>query len=107
MDDDGSPVLCCKDGDDERRRGCQARAPSPRTPPRRNACEGSAHVWLPAFLIANLRHEVDHSLDLAFAANLRKAAAAGGEVLSIGVALLVAGLSESDRAGQYLGRGAV
>jgi hypothetical protein len=107
MDDDRSLALCCKDRDDEGCRGCEARAPSPGTPPPRDACEGPAHVGLPAFLIANLRDEVDDSLDLAFAANLRKATAARGEVLSIGVALLVAGLSESDRAGQYLGRSAV
>jgi hypothetical protein len=107
MDDDGSLALCCKDRDDERRRGCQARAPSPGTPPPRNACKGPAHVGLPAFLIANLRDEVDDSLDLAFAANLRKATPARGEVLSIGVALLVACFSERDRAGQYLSRSAV
>jgi hypothetical protein len=50
-------------------------------------------------LIARLRHDVDDALDLAFAADCRKAAPAGGKVLSIGMALFVAGLSQSDSAG--------
>jgi hypothetical protein len=107
VDDDGSVPLRAKDRDDERRRGCQARAPSPGAAPARDACEGSAHVGLPPLPIARLGDEVDDPLDLAFAANLRKAAAASGEMFSIGVTFFVAGLSESDRTGQYLGRGAV
>jgi hypothetical protein len=58
-------------------------------------------------LIASLRDNVDDSLDLAFAADRCEAVPARGKVFSIGVALFVAGLSESDGAGQYLGRSAV
>jgi hypothetical protein len=54
-----------------------------------------------------LGDDTDDSLDLALAADRRQAVAARREVLSVGVALLVAGLAESDRTGQYLGRSAV
>jgi hypothetical protein len=50
-------------------------------------------------LIASLRDNVDDSLDLAFAADRCEAAPARGKVFSIGMALFVAGLSESDGAG--------
>ena len=62
---------------------------------------------MPLLLIASLCDDVDDSLDLAFAADCRKAVPARGEVFSIGMALLVAGLSERDGPGEYLGRSAV
>jgi hypothetical protein len=105
--DDGSVSLGRKDRDGERSRGRQAGAPSPGVAPRGDARQSPSHVGLPLLLIASLRDNVDDSLDLAFAADCRKAAPARGKVFSIGVALLVAGLSESDGAGQYLGRSAV
>jgi hypothetical protein len=97
--DNGSVPLRREDRDGERSRDCQARAPFPAMAPSRDACQSPSHVGLPLLLIASLRDNVDDSLDLALAADCRKAAPARGKVLSIGMALFVAGLSESDGAG--------
>jgi hypothetical protein len=107
MDDDRSVPLRRKDHDHASRRDGHARAPLPGAAPACDASERSAHVGLPSFLIASLCDNADDSLDLAFAADLRQATAAGGEMFSIGMALLVAGLSKSDRTSQNLGRSAV
>jgi hypothetical protein len=107
MDDDGSVTLRRKDRDAQSSGGAQARAPFPGMALARDARECSPHVGLPLLLVASLCDNVDDSLDLTFAADLRKAVATRGEMLSIGMALLVAGLSESDRTGQYLGRSTV
>jgi hypothetical protein len=69
----------------------------------RDARSGSPQVRLPTLLIPGLGDDADDSLDLALAADGRKAVAACGKVLSVGVALLVAGLAERDRTGQNLG----
>jgi hypothetical protein len=88
-----------KDRDRERCRDCEAGAPSPAMASSRDASQRPSHVGLPLLLIASLRYNVDDSLDLALAADCRKAAPARGKVLPIGMALFVAGLSESDGAG--------
>jgi hypothetical protein len=67
--------------------------------PSRNARQSPSHVGLPLLLIASLGDNVDDSLDLAFAADCRKAGPARGKVFSISMALFVPGLSESDGAG--------
>jgi hypothetical protein len=107
MHDHGSVPLRRKDRDDKSRRGCQTCAPFPGTAPARDARSGTPQIRLPPLLIAGLGDDTDDSLDLALAADRRQAVAARREVLSVGVALLVAGLAESDRTGQYLGRSAV
>ncbi len=73
----------------------------------RDARSRSAQVGLPPLLIARLSDYANDPLDLAFAADCRKAVAARREMFPIGMALLVTGLAERDRAGQYLGRSAV
>jgi hypothetical protein len=97
--DDGSVALHRNDRDGKRPRGCQARAPSPAMAASRNACQSPSHVGLPLLLVASLRDNANDPFDLAFAADCRKAAPARGKVFSIGMALFVAGLSESDGAG--------
>jgi hypothetical protein len=95
-----------KDPDGERSGGCQARGPLPAVAPNRDARQSPSHVGLPLLLIASLRDNINNSLDLPFSADRRKTTPACRKVLSIGMALLVARLSESDGAGKYLGRSA-